>query len=70
MLEQNIKGMRLEPDDEAMEKSLYALGHLLYVRKRDYGNVRPVLEDAVTRAVPRARDRRRAPGPRRRRRAH
>ena len=35
ILERNIKQLRLEPDDEAMEKSLFAYGSLLF-RRRDY----------------------------------
>ncbi len=47
-LEQNIKLLRLHPDNEALEKSLYALGALLYQR-RHYSTVPFFLDDAVTR---------------------
>jgi tetratricopeptide (TPR) repeat protein len=49
LLELNIRLMRDNVDDEALERSLYGLGHLLYERNRDYENVRQVLENAVTR---------------------
>lgn len=48
MLEKNIKDLRLDPDEEAMEKSLFSYGHLLYLR-REYSTVRPILEEGLTR---------------------
>ncbi len=48
MLELNLKALRLDPDDESMEKSLFSLGHLLYV-KHDYQSLRPILEEGVSR---------------------
>ncbi len=46
MLEQNRKQLGVDPDPEALEKSLYLMGHLLFQR-RDYPGVRPLLEQAV-----------------------
>ena len=46
MLDQNVKLLRLDPDDEALEKSLYALGGLL-ARRKDAATARFYLEEAV-----------------------
>src|SRR5213079_727889 len=54
MLDQNLKQLRVDHDDEALEKSLYTLGHLLYLQKvrepreKDPAAVRAVLEEAVS----------------------
>jgi tetratricopeptide (TPR) repeat protein len=46
--EMNIKQMRLDPDPESMEKSLFSLGHLLATQHRDYPAARLLLEEAVS----------------------
>jgi tetratricopeptide (TPR) repeat protein len=48
MLEMNLKQLRLDPDDEAMDKSLFLLGHLL-AQRRDHAAARPILEEGVSR---------------------
>ncbi len=46
-LEENLKALQTDADDEAKEKSLFSLGHLLFV-KRDYPSARPMLEQGVS----------------------
>jgi tetratricopeptide (TPR) repeat protein len=48
VLEQNLKLLRFEPDSEAQEKSLFALGNLFYQR-RNYRMVVRRLEEALGR---------------------
>jgi tetratricopeptide (TPR) repeat protein len=45
-LEENLKALRLDPDADAQEKSLYALGNLLY-RREDYLMASVRLEEAL-----------------------
>jgi tetratricopeptide (TPR) repeat protein len=45
-LEENLKALRLDPDADAQEKSLYALGNLLY-RRQDYLMASVRLEEAL-----------------------
>jgi tetratricopeptide (TPR) repeat protein len=45
-LEENLKALRLDPDAEAQEKSLFALGNLLY-RRQDYLMASVRLEEAL-----------------------
>jgi tetratricopeptide (TPR) repeat protein len=47
ILDQNIRALQRNPDAEALEKSLFALGGLLY-RRHDYQTAQKLLEDAVT----------------------
>jgi TolA-binding protein len=59
ILVQNVRRLQENPDPEALEASLYALGSLRYRRKR-YQDARTALEDATARfpaspAAPRAR---------------
>ncbi len=48
ILEQNIQQLRLDDDAEAMEKSVFALGGLLFRVRRSYQAARPLLEEAVS----------------------
>lgn len=47
ILDQNIRAQRSNPDPEALEKSLFALGGLLY-RRHDYQTAQKLLEEAVS----------------------
>src|SRR5579885_382862 len=47
ILQDNVRSLRYAPDPEAQEKSLYALGHLLMLR-RNYEPAVAYLEEAVT----------------------
>ena len=48
MLELNLQQLRLDPDDESLERTLYALGHLL-IQQRKHAEAQPILKEAVTR---------------------
>src|SRR5262249_1468086 len=47
ILDQNLRRLQRDPDPEALEKSLFALGGRLY-RRHDYQTAKKPLEEAVT----------------------